>query len=260
MLYCKKYPRLVEWGEGRFWLPPAYCGLRRGFLAPRGPALAQNLSEGLTSYMLDAHHRQIATTGSMNRKANMAKVKALLDPEEPGLIPNAQKAHQRSELELKPPVVQPSPGVVGAPPLLVEDLQGEMSQNQYTENPSHISGSYLDGSKGRAFASSTAYNTPEQYERTLEHLKEVLINATPNGYPYWGNKGICVTEWTYKGKNVKTLCPDEPKPDGRVAERDGSTTRTFYSDGRVIERPFAIAFHTIESFEQKLAELEARFG
>jgi hypothetical protein len=100
---------------------------------------------------------------------------------------------------------------------------------------SHISGSYL-GASG-AFASGTA--SAAAYAPTLEHLKRCLANANPDGNSYWGNEGVRVTNWIHKGEIV--------------AERTTSTI-----NGQVYtNNDTSLTFRTLESFEQKLAELGA---
>jgi hypothetical protein len=96
---------------------------------------------------------------------------------------------------------------------------------------SFISGNYLGAG---SFMSGC---TEEGYLEIIAHLKECLANARPDGDPHWGNKGIRVWNWKHEGQMVigkDTLAVDLTPCD---------------------EKP--LMFHTLESFEQKLAELGA---
>jgi hypothetical protein len=90
--YCGRYPTLYVWARDRFecsdyacYCEQSYCGFRPGFLSGRIRAKhlfrkrvfnpSRNIiSEPLTSYMLDAHHRSAA--GSANEEG-LARVREI---------------------------------------------------------------------------------------------------------------------------------------------------------------------------------------
>jgi hypothetical protein len=107
-----------------------------------------------------------------------------------------------------------------------------MAQATPIRKTAKIQGSYL----GRAGEFSSG-DDERSYDRTLKHLRTVLAAAEPEGDPFWGNKGVQITAWTFadgtllKGFQLHTIA-DLDRTMSIVVNRPGYTPQPKTPTGR----------------------------